>query len=251
MTIIISTISGANFWAIFAFWPVQAQQLYGPDSIRVSLDLLPYGYGIISGMVFFNWAMSILGGANRELLALATAIMTAGTGAMACLTPSTPALAKGISFLGAFGSGGLLSAPGIMLTIISPDELIATISAVLVSTKYIGASIGYAVYFNVLERSLSELLPKNVGIAVLGAGLPVTELAGFLKALLTPNTTALSTYPSPIVQVAEQAVEVSYVASFKLVYLISIAFGGTAFICCLFLGNIKRFMTDRVAVDIH
>ena len=251
MTIIISAISGANFWAIFAFWPFQAQQLYGPDPVQVSLDLLPYGYGIISGMVFFNWAMSLFGGANRELLALATAIMTAGTAAMAALTPSTPALAKGISFLGAFGSGGLLSTPGIMLTIVSPDELIATISAVLVSTKYIGASIGYAVYFNVLQRSLSELLPKNVGIAALGAGLPVNELAEFLEAMLTPNATALSTYPLSVIQVAEQAVQVSYIASFKLVYLVSIAFGGTAFVCCLFLGDIKRFMTDRVAVDIH
>jgi len=43
----------------------------------------------------------------------------------------------------------------------------------------------------------------------------------------------------------------SYVQGFRLVYLVSIAFGVVAVITALFLGDIRKYMTNHVAVDIH
>jgi len=54
-----------------------------------------------------------------------------------------------------------------------------------------------------------------------------------------------------VIGAATEAVKGSYVEGFRLVYLVGLVFGGSAVIACLFLGDIKRFMVDRVAVDIH
>lgn len=177
--------------------------------------------------------------------------MTSGIAALATVTPSTPARGMGLSFFGGLGTGGLLLPAATILTIISPDEVIATITAATVSIRLVGASIGYSVYFNVLQNKLAAVLPTNVGGAAALAGLPASEIPGFLGAFLTGNTTAISSYPLAVLGAAQVALKESYTEAFRLVYLVSIAFGASAIIACLFLGDIKKFMVDRVAVDIH
>jgi hypothetical protein len=247
---ILSLVFGANFWSVAAFWPLQAQQLYGPGGIKISYNLLTYGYGLIVGMVLFNWGISLFPGIIRELLTLGAAMMTAGIGALAALNPSNAALGRGLAFLAACGSGGII-APPTLITCVCPDDLIGTVSALMVSLRYIGASIGYAVYFSLLDRKLADVLRPNIAIAAIEAGLPPNQAPGFIVALLGPNTTALAGYPLTIVEAGELAVKTSYQEGFKLVYLVSIAFGGTAVLCCLFLGNVRKYIVNRLAVDIH
>jgi Fungal trichothecene efflux pump (TRI12) len=178
-------------------------------------------------------------------------MMTAGIAALATVTQYTQSRGIGLSFLAGLGIGGILQPAATILTIVSPDEVIATITAATVSIRLIGASIGYSVYFNVLENKLAEVLPVNVGTAVAIAGLPASQIQGFLIAFLGGNATALGQYSSAVLVAAQGASQDSYVEGFKLVYFVSIAFGASAVIACLFLGDIKRFMVNRVAVDIH
>lgn len=42
--------------------------------------------------------------------------------------------------------------------------------------------------------------------------------------------------------------QLAYAASYKYVYLVSIAFGGVSIIAALFLGDISKYMDDHVAV---
>jgi hypothetical protein len=159
-----------------------------------------------------------------------------------------------MSFLGGLGVGGIIVPAAVILTIISPDEVIATVTAITLSIRLIGGSIGYAIYFNVFENKLTEVLPTNVGIAVAKAGLPITQIPAFIVALVAKNTTALGQIKgiTPTILLAAQgAVQDSYVEGFRLIYLVSIAFGGAAVLASLFLGDIKKYMVDRVAVDIH
>ena len=177
--------------------------------------------------------------------------MCAGCGALASVTPDTPARAMGLTFFAGLGTGGLLLPAATVLTIISPDEVIATITAATVSIRLVGASIGYSVYFNVLENKLANLLPTDVGTAVAMAGLPEAQIPDFLGAFLGGNTTALGGYNATILYAADMAMKSAYAESFRTVYLVAIAFGVPAIICCLFLGDIKKYMVDRIAVDIH
>ena len=217
----------------------------------MALEVLPFNLGITIGMVLVNFCVSKFRGANRELLTLSSAMMTAGIGALATVTQNTPHLGQGLSFLGGLGTGGIIQPAVTMLTIISPDEIIATITALTISVRLVGASIGYAVYFNTLQKTLATTMPANVAAAALQAGLPSDQIAPFLGAVLGGNTTALAGYALTVINAAQDAVRESYVEGFRLVYLVSISFGVCAVVACLFLGDIKKYMVDRVAVDIH
>jgi hypothetical protein len=177
--------------------------------------------------------------------------MTAGTGSMATINQNTPSLAIGLSILTAFGIGGLLQPTGTILTIVTPDELLATIIAASITVRVVGGTIGYAVYFNILQNKLAEVLRGNVIKASLQAGLPPGQLAPFAEALLSKNSTALGRFPQNVVDAAMDAVKDSYVAGFRLIYLVSIAFGVVAIVASLMLGDIRKHMDDRVAVVIH
>jgi len=73
----------------------------------------------------------------------------------------------------------------------------------------------------------------------------------FLGFYLGANSTELAQYSPSILEVAQGATIESYVIGFQMIYLVSIAFGASAFIASLFLGDIRNHMVDRVAVDIH
>jgi len=138
--------------------------------------------------------------------------------------------------------------------IISSDEVIGTVVGLALAIRFLAGQAGYALLFNILQNKLTAIIPTIVGGAVAEAGLPLTEIPAFIGALLAQNTTAILSVPgvtSVIIGDAIQAVDTCYVQGFRLVYLISIGFGGAAIISCLFLGNIRKYMTERVAVDIH
>jgi Fungal trichothecene efflux pump (TRI12) len=178
-------------------------------------------------------------------------MMTAGIAALSTVNQNTPGRGMGLSFLAGFGVGGLLLPAATILTIISPDELIATITSATISVRQVGCSVGFAIYFNVLQNKLAQILAPNVAAAAAEAGLPPNQIPTFLEQFLGGNTTAIASYSASVLLAAGEAVKDSYVEGFRLVYLVGISFGGTAIIACLFLGDIKKYMVDRVAVDIH
>ena len=236
------------------FWPLECQQLYGPDPHAVARTVVAFGYSVALGVILVNWGLSVFNGANRELLVVSSCLMTAGVGALAAVNQNNPSLGIGMSFLGGLGVGGIIVPAAVILTIISPDEVIATVTAITLSIRLIGGSIGYAIYFNVFENKLHDVIPTLVGTAVAEAGLPIAEIPQFIVALVAQNTTAIAQVKgiTPKILIAAQAaVQDSYVQGFRMIYLVSLAFGGAAIIASLFLGDIRKFMVDRVAVDIH
>jgi len=236
------------------FWPLECQQFFGPDPHEIARTVIAFGFSVATGVILVSWGLSLFRGANRELLIISSVFMTAGVGGLAAVTPATPSLGIGLSFLGGLGVGGIIVPAAVILTIICPDEVIATVTAITLSIRLIGGSIGYAIYFNVLQNKLTAILPATVGIAAIKAGLPPSELTAFVTDLVAKNATAIAGLKGvtpAVLQAAEAAVNASYVQGFKLIYLVSIAFGGAAIIASLFLGDIRKYMVDRVAVDIH
>jgi hypothetical protein len=119
------------------------------------------------------------------------------------------------------------------------------------SVRLIGAAIGYAVYFNAFQNKLADILPNLVAEAVVAAGATQDEVPEIVYAAATANMTALGAFPPAIQAAAGGGVLEAYTQGFRLVYLVSIAFGVVAVITAAFLGNIRKYMTNRVAVDIH
>jgi Fungal trichothecene efflux pump (TRI12) len=254
LTLLITALAGANLYPFLNFWPLEAQVLFGPNPHEIARTIIPFGYAAASGVIFVNWGLSIFHGANRELLVISSCLMTAGVGALAAVNTGNRGLGVGMSVLGGFGLEGIIIPAAVILTIISPDEVIATVAAINLSVRFIGGSVGYAVYFNIFQNKLTEVLPTSVGLAAAQAGLPLGEIPELVMALVAQNTTAISQIPaiSPAILLPpESAVKNSYVEGFRKVCLVSIAFGGAGIIASVFLGDIKKYMVGRVAVDIH
>ena len=254
MTLFITAVAGANFYSLLNFWPLECQQLYGPEPHAVARTVVAFGYAVALGVIIVNWGLSIFRGANRELLVISSCMMTAGVGALAAVNQNNSSLGIGMSFLGGFGVGGIIVPAAIILTIVSPDEVIATVTAITLSIRLIGGSIGYAVYFNVFENKVTAVFPSIVGTAVIEAGLPPTEIVAFLTAIAAQNMTAIAQLKGitpAILAAAQSGVSDAYVLGFQRVYYVSIAFGAAAIIASIFLGDIRKYMVDRVAVDIH
>lgn len=230
------------------------QQFFGPDAYSVARILVPMGFAFLIGIFAFGWAIDLTRGRIRELLLIAASLMTAGVGGMVVVTENTPSLTMGLSFIGLMGVGALYIPPIIALMIISGDEVIGTVVGLALAIRFLGGQAGYALLYNILMNKLGDVIPTLVGGAVAEAGLPLPEIPAFIGALLAQNTTAILSVPGvtpAIVGDAILAIDASYVQGFRLVYLISIGFGGAAIVSALFLGNIRKYMTERVAVDIH
>lgn len=78
LTLLITFISGANFFSVLMFWPTQAFNVYGHDPIGVGLRGLPIGFAIMIGACIVLVLLSITRGKIRMLMLGSTITMTAG-----------------------------------------------------------------------------------------------------------------------------------------------------------------------------
>ncbi|KAK5071383.1 hypothetical protein LTR16_009269, partial [Cryomyces antarcticus] len=127
LTLVITFISGANFFSILMFWPTQAFNVYGHDPVGVGIRGLPVGFSILAGACIVLWLLSVLRGHNKELMIVSSILMTAGCGSLAVAERTNLSTLWGLLILAGLGIGGIVVPASIITTIICPDDLIATI----------------------------------------------------------------------------------------------------------------------------
>ena len=67
-----------------------------------------------------------------------------------------------ILVIAGLGIGGILVPASIITTIVCPDDLIATVSALTLAIRVVGGSIGYAIYYNVFYNKFVPILTAKV-----------------------------------------------------------------------------------------
>jgi hypothetical protein len=88
--------------------------------------------------------------------------MTVGVGAMAAANRYNLDKMYIVLIIAGFGIGGILVPASIITTIVCPDDLIATISALTLSIRVLGGVVGYAVYYNVFYNKFVELAKEQI-----------------------------------------------------------------------------------------
>jgi hypothetical protein len=154
----------------------------------------------------------------------------------------------------ALGVGGVIIPNQIIITIICPDDLIATATALALTVRVIGGSIGYAVYYNVFKERFTHYATSYFGLQAALAGVydvqTITEMALLVsenlyqKLLDYPQVTTQATYDKLYFAGRE-----TFALSFPIVWYSSIAFGGATIIACLFLRDIGKYMDGHIAVQ--
>ncbi|KAF7507219.1 hypothetical protein GJ744_010777 [Endocarpon pusillum] len=254
LVLIITFISGANFFSALMFWPTQASNVYGHDPIGVGIRCLPLGIGVVVGACVVLWLLSAYGH-NKELMITSSVLMTAGCGSLAAATPDNLDKIYGLLVLAGLGVGGIVVPATIISTIICPDDLIATITALTLSVRVIGGAIGYAVYFSIFTSKFVSNAQSYIG-GVMATQLNITDLTAITNAI---ELTAISLIEGireipgiagneTAYQMVIDAGRLAYSKSYSYVYLVSIAFGVVSTVAACFLGDIDKYMDDHVAV---
>jgi len=255
MTLIITFISGTNFFAVLMFWPVQAFNVYGHNPVGVGLRGLPITISILGGALVVLFLLTALGGYNRELIIASSIIMTAGAGSLSVADRDNLPLVIGLLVLTGLGIGGIILPASIITTIVCPDELIATVTALTLSIRVLGGAIGYTAYFNVFINKFLPNAIKQVGGTMYAYNITDPALIGE-AVLLTANSLIDRIHDIPGVDNDEiwsaivLAGQIAYADSYVWVYYTSIAFGAVSIFAACFMQNINHLITDRVAVVI-
>lgn len=108
LTLVITFISGANFFSILMFWPTQAFNVYGHDPVGVGIRGLPVGFSILTGACVVLWLLSVFRGHNKELMIVSSVLMTAGCGALAVGRVDNLGTLWGLLVLAGLGIGGIV-----------------------------------------------------------------------------------------------------------------------------------------------
>jgi len=258
LTLVITFISGANFFSILMFWPTQAFNVYGHDPVGVGIRGIPVGFSILAGACIVLVLLSVLRGHNKELLIASSILMTAGCGSLAVARVDNLNQLWGLLILAGLGIGGIVVPASIISTIICPDDLIATVAALTLAIRVLGGSVGYCVYYNVF---ISKFVPSATHYI---GGTMVTKLNITSPKIIEEAIVITGASLLPLLQElpgikgvpgAYEAVvfagQVAYAEAYKYVYYVSIAFGAVSIIAACFLGDISKYMDDHVAVVMH
>jgi len=249
----------------------------GNDRIAVGIRSLPVGFGILGGAVISLVLIPITKGNIRLIMLFFTAMMTAGTGATAIARPDNIMTAYAPVCIACIGVGGVIIPVAIIAQIISPDDLIGTITAISLSIRYVGGAIGFSAYYNVFYKHVFINVQNTVayqtiiyelgyvqGLATgdqsyvtnLAQSIAQAQYATFNKLSAAAWATAevqarvpgitLAAFRYQIVRSCEFAMADAY----QWPYWISIAFGSSCFILSFFLGDLSPYLDEHIAVHI-
>jgi hypothetical protein len=159
--------------------------------------------------------------------------------------------------IGLTGIGGVLIPNQIIMTIISPDDLIATAASLTVCIRAVGQVVGLTIFYNqflstLRKNALHYIVPAALQVGISNATV-IEDLVASMIAIPFPEYAAQHLPPSingnpEKFSMLENAVVEAFGRTFPRIYYISIAFGGAACIASLFLGDVSQYIDEHVAV---
>lgn len=242
---------GMLFYSTAILWPLQVQTLYATNDINIGLYSSASGLG---GMAL-GWLFGI---ASKKLphirwqLVIVMAALTLLSGCQAIVTPTSNVGSTCLVILvfGFVAGASVLSTAMIQLGV--PHEFIGIASGILVCARTLGGAIGATIYETILQNKLTTNIPRLIAVPLAKAGVPLAEIPGVIEALTSGDTTspALASLKPSVLYAAVQGLRLSYASAFRLVYLISIAFGIAATLVLCFTRDVDRLMTNKIEIKL-
>ena len=185
----------------------------------------------------------------KEPLGVAFLVCSGGVVGFATLQPDDDTTSLIFAGLAGVGFGGLLILIIAGVQLATPHHLIATATAVTVSSRAIAASVFTAVYVAAYSDRIKRKLPSYIAAAALKAGLPESSLQAFADALVGNDQATLlhiQGVTPAVIAAAGEALKQSYADSIRIVFIIAAPFGVVAAISCWFLADMKKTMNYTV-----
>lgn len=172
-----------DFYSILGFFPITLLDVYHTGYIETGIRALSYPWAILGGACIVSALMSYTKGQVREMFLISAAFMTAFTAALAHSNPDNSVFTVTMATFAAFGNGALV-VPALTLALYaSPDNFIGTTGALSLSSRFLGGSVGTAIYFNVFNTQLKKKLPLLVEQAAVQSGASKKTAIGLVQAM--------------------------------------------------------------------
>ncbi|KAM0791525.1 hypothetical protein ACM66B_005975 [Microbotryomycetes sp. NB124-2] len=247
-------VEGIQLFSLLVYYTPATEALFESDPLLAPARLLPFVLVTTAATVIYGfWSTK-----TREIrwqLVTGFALFTAGLAAIAGSLQPTSSTAfvvlGGVCGLG-FGSPLILIIVGAQLSV--PHSLIATSTAVITSTRAIGAAIFTAAYSTALANRLSVKIPGYIAPAALKAGLPASSLPQFIAALANNQHEALATVQgvnAAVIGAGVAALKHAFADSFRVIWMIAAPFGAVAMVAACFLPSYKDTMHYEVDAPVE
>jgi len=242
---------GMIYYATAVLWAEQATVLYTTDPLKVGWYASATGMG---GMLFgppAGYAFQKFGHA-RIGITITVGLLALFTGVQAIVTPESHIASTALVVL----IGGCLATANIfqvtIVQLVVAHEYIGVATALVTTARSVGGSVATAIYTSILKNKLPTFIPKYMALPLAMAGVPPASLPAVIGALSTgQGLEALATLTPAQLEVGIYGLKESYAHSFRIVYLVTIAFGVLGTIAVSFTANVDQFMTRKVDIKLE
>lgn len=249
--------AGVNWIPLVIFWPIESVAVFNTGHIRTGINSVPIGICILFGAIMSAVLCSVFKRQIHWVMTLFCVLQTVGVGCLAAVKADSIGSAMGPLIVGLWGVGGVLFPNQLVVTIITPDDLLATVTSLTFTIRGVGQVISVAILQNRFIHAVTKNSIKYVAFPAFSVGfrsidqitwmmynltaMPLTEYVQYLPTIDTPQK----------YDVLRLATQTAFIKSFPIVYYIGLAFGGAACIACFIMGDISKYMDEHVAVVLH
>jgi hypothetical protein len=157
--------------------------------------------------------------------------------------------------LSLIGTGGVLIPNQVIITVITPDDLIASVTALTVGLRAQAQVLGLSIFYNRFVHEVTNRAFKTIIPALVNAGVfSPTDIKTFILSLTAvPFDTLAKEIPQLLgnrtdFELVREASVSCFQGALKLVWYITVAFGVAACLAAAGMGDVSGYMDDHVAV---
>ncbi|RDW87009.1 uncharacterized protein DSM5745_03651 [Aspergillus mulundensis] len=251
---VVILLAGINYVALLIFWVLEAVSVYDSDQVELGVRTMPYGFCIVGGAIISAILISAFKSHLRLIMTAFCVVQVIGIGCMAAIKTSDINTAWAPLIFSLLGIGGVLVPNQIIVTVICPDDLLATATCLTACLRAVGQVIGTSIFFNQFTVALVKNTYSHVVPAALEAKFYNFELlAPMMETLVTTpwkewiGTVADQVSPEQVAIIRPAIVE-AFRLAFERVWFISIGFGVAAVVASVFIEDLGSLMDGHVAV---
>ncbi|EXJ87183.1 hypothetical protein A1O3_04142 [Capronia epimyces CBS 606.96] len=238
---------GMLYYSTAVLWPQQVQALYTSDLLKIGWYASALGIAGIISSPLFGFLFTF--GHARLLFIFIIVIGTVASGCMAIVSPSSSTASTVLVAMEGISVGGGMIVATAMVQLAVEHEYIGIATALAVTARNIGGSVGQVIYVSIFTEKLKTNVVKYVAYPLLAAGVSPSILPTVVEAFsgAAPKSVLAGLTPAQL-EVGVKGVQSAFVHSLRIVYLVSIAFGvvGTVIVC--FTKNVDEYMTNQVDI---
>jgi len=247
----VTFLVGMLYYSTLILWPLQIETLYSTNSTTIGLYSMALSLGGFCGGMVFGFLLDHVNQA-RWILVGVCLLLTALSGLQATVGLHTNASSIAIvALIGAMISAATVASNS-MIQLAVPHQYIGVAMGLVTTARNVGGSISTTIYSVILTNRLAATLGVNVATALAKAGVPLADVPAITGALATGNAMSPALADATPLQLYAgiMALKHSYIDAFKIIYLVSIAFGVVGTVCAAFTMNVGHLMTRKIDVQL-